>query len=131
MEKNQWATMEKWAKIIHVKPKEMLEHLKEIGYVLPEAESLKKIKEEEITPQGQSHCLIASDKKGDFLLWDFDTFTRLVKECLNRRELIYKCPRCRELLEDDKLFRPDFERIECDHCGYHGDHYIQYLQHRK
>ena len=43
MEKNQWATMEKWAKIIHVKPKEMLGHLKEIGYVLPEAKSLKEL----------------------------------------------------------------------------------------
>ena len=43
MEKNQWATMEKWAKIIHVKPKEMLGHLKEIGYVLPEAKSGKRL----------------------------------------------------------------------------------------
>lgn len=131
MEKNQWATMEKWAKIIHVKPKEMLGHLKEIGYVLPEAEALKKIKEEEITPQGQSHCLIASDKKGDFLLWDFDTFVRIVKECLKIRELIYKCPRCRKLLDEDKLYSPDFKQIECHYCGYHGDRYIQYLDYIK
>ena len=131
MEKNQWATMEKWAKILHVKNGEMLAHLKEIGYVLPEAESLKKLTENDITWQGQEHCLIAGGTKGYFFLWDFDTFARLVKECLNRRELIYKCPKCRNLLEEDKLFRPDFERIECDHCGYHGNRYIQYLQYKK
>lgn len=131
MEKNQWATMEKWAKIIHVKPKEMLEHLKEIGYVLPKVKSLKKIREDEISQEGQKHCMIASDKKSDFLLWDFDTFACIVKECVKIRELIYKCPRCRKLLDDDKLYSPDFERIECDHCGYHGNRYIQYLQYKK
>jgi len=115
-----WASASVWGKKIHINRKIFNSYLIDLGYLKKVPNDNGRKQESFVTKIGEKHSALTSNSFRKNILWDYDTFVKVVKLRTEKAEVHYCCEKCctpiDELSNFDHL-QPEYQCYKCGHVG--------------
>lgn len=112
-----WESASGWGRKIHINKTKFEDYLLELGYLRVDSASKKKHRNKVLTDKGRMHSALTNVSFSKVLLWDYNTFLRVVKLRAERSVMHELCPECKSKLD----LMPGFNHLDYEHqcavCG--------------
>ena len=123
MKDTNWASAASWGRKIHINRRVFDSYLVDLGYLEKEQSNNGRYKKLIVTRAGEQHSALTNNPFRQIILWDYDTFTKVMKLRAEKADVHYCCEKCSAPVDE----APDFNHLQleyrCDKCGHVGDVY--------
>lgn len=112
-----WATAASWGKKIHISRTVFDSYLIELGYLEYNQKSNGRRNKLVVTEKGRNHSATTNSPFYKAILWDFDTFSKVVWMRASKAIVHDTCPKCKAYLDT----MPGYNHLDyshtCKRCG--------------
>lgn len=113
----QWASAACWGRRINISRTKFDSYLIDMGYLKHDFEGGEKGNKLVVTKEGRNHSATSNSRFQKMLLWDFDTYAKVVKMRASRAIVHDSCPKCKAYLDTMPDYNDRDYSHTCKRCG--------------
>lgn len=116
-----WASASTWGKKIHINRRTFDSYLIDLGYLEKDPNAVGRRQKVRISRMGDQHSALTNNPFKRIILWDYDTFVKVMKLRAEKATVHYCCEKCGTPIDDSHVFDYLESEYQCNQCGHIGE----------